>query len=54
MPKSDLSHVPVRADTIHPEPCADLDLRVELAAGRARFNRKVGSDWTVLPKETNQ
>jgi len=32
----------------------DVDLRVELEAGRARFTRKDGSDRTGLPKETNR
>jgi len=32
----------------------DVDLRVELEAGRARFTRKDGSDRTGLAKETNR
>ena len=32
---------------------ADVDLRVELEAGRARFTHKDGSDRTGPPKETN-
>lgn len=32
---------------------SDVDLRVEMDAGRARFTYKDGTDWNGLPKETN-